>query len=136
MNEKDIEILAQNGWEVECESPLEISTHDGSFATNEAARIVLEMLKGQAAEEEVLEVKIVKAKQLLYGLMFERGDWASMHDVVFDLTNVSLMQEGLETIFDQLPDNIQFDAFKWGLSDTEVSESIHKYLKDNELHIK
>ena len=40
----DKKILEENGWKVECESPFEISTKDGSFATNEAASMVAECL--------------------------------------------------------------------------------------------
>ena len=35
----------ENGWEVECESPLEIRTKNGCFASGEAAHIVLSDLK-------------------------------------------------------------------------------------------
>lgn len=34
--------LAENGWVIECESPLEIRHNDGSFASNNAAKIVVE----------------------------------------------------------------------------------------------
>jgi len=79
------------------------------------------------------ELQIVAAKKQLYTLMFDRQDWGGIHDVIFDITNISLAQEGLEEIFDQLPDIIQFDAFKWGLNDTEVLEKIHKHIIDNEI---
>ena len=38
-------ILAEHGWEIECYSPFEIRTKDGSFASGEAAHIVLEYLR-------------------------------------------------------------------------------------------
>jgi hypothetical protein len=38
-------ILAANGWEIVCYSPFEIQTKDGSFASGEAAHIVLEYLR-------------------------------------------------------------------------------------------
>jgi len=41
MRAKDIKILEQHGWTVECESPLEIRHTDGSFATMKAAHIVV-----------------------------------------------------------------------------------------------
>ena len=43
--EEDIKLLEANGWEVECHSPFEIRTKDGSFASGEAAIIVLNDLK-------------------------------------------------------------------------------------------
>ena len=83
--------------------------------------------------EEHINSQLILAKKRLCDLIFERQDWASVHDVIYDITNVSLSQEGLEEIFDQLPDTIQFDAFKWGLSDTEVRGQIHKFIIDNEI---
>jgi hypothetical protein len=41
MNAEDIKFLEEWGWIVECESPLEIRHEDGSFATLNAAKIVL-----------------------------------------------------------------------------------------------
>lgn len=42
---EDLEFLEKHGWVVECESPFEISTPDGSSASGEAAYIVLNDLK-------------------------------------------------------------------------------------------
>jgi len=44
------EILENNGWVVECESPLEIRHDDGSFATMQAAQIVLDSLSNENIE--------------------------------------------------------------------------------------
>lgn len=44
--------LEENGWEVECQSPFEIRTKDGSFASGEAAMIVLEHLKSGYGDNE------------------------------------------------------------------------------------
>lgn len=41
MKREDIQILEDNGWIIECESPFEIRHEDGSFATQQAAEIVL-----------------------------------------------------------------------------------------------
>lgn len=42
MNLKEIEpLLARNGWSLDCESPLELSHSDGSFARGQAAKIVI-----------------------------------------------------------------------------------------------
>jgi hypothetical protein len=45
------EILTTEGWEVECELPFEIRHTDGSFATGQAADIVLEYLKDEHANQ-------------------------------------------------------------------------------------
>lgn len=41
----DNELFEKYGWTVECESPLEVRTDDGSFATMEAAHILLDYLR-------------------------------------------------------------------------------------------
>jgi len=41
----DEQLLAENGWTLECESPLEIRDDEGSFASGFAARIVLKQLR-------------------------------------------------------------------------------------------
>ena len=46
MNEDDIRLLEENGWDVECHSPFEIRFQDGgAFASGLAAQIVLDDLK-------------------------------------------------------------------------------------------
>ena len=45
MKKSDEQLFKQGGWEVECESPLEIRHEDGSFATQNAAIIVLSHLR-------------------------------------------------------------------------------------------
>lgn len=46
MSEKDLQLLTDNGWTVECVSPFEIrNKEDGSFATGSAAWIVLYWLR-------------------------------------------------------------------------------------------
>ena len=41
MSPEDSEMLYRAGWEVECQSPLELRHRDGSVATRTAAEIVL-----------------------------------------------------------------------------------------------
>lgn len=48
----DEEILEKFGWEMECESPFEIRHKDGSFATQQAAEIVLLAAKDGWLDEE------------------------------------------------------------------------------------
>lgn len=43
---RDIEaVLKDNGWEIQCEHPFEIRHEDGSYASGQAAHIVLHCLK-------------------------------------------------------------------------------------------
>lgn len=45
MKDEDEKLLEENGWTVNCWSPFEISTIEGSFASGEAAYMVLSELK-------------------------------------------------------------------------------------------
>lgn len=51
---KDKEILEQNGWFIECQSPFEIRHIDGDFATGQAARIVVDSLKKEFNPNKVI----------------------------------------------------------------------------------
>lgn len=42
MNADVIKALEANGWVMECESPLEFRHEDGSFASGQAAQLVME----------------------------------------------------------------------------------------------
>lgn len=52
MGRKDEKLLESHGWTVECESPFEIRHKDGSFATGQAADIVLAFLKEEEENEK------------------------------------------------------------------------------------
>ena len=79
----DEEMLALDGWEIECHSPFEIRHEDGSFATGQAADIVLSSLKE--------ELKIFTFKELAFGARFS---------YVKDLDNIwiKLSEEGFGLI--------------------------------------
>jgi hypothetical protein len=51
MYPEDKDILEEAGWTIECESPLEIKHSDGSMATLNAARAVIELLRIQYDED-------------------------------------------------------------------------------------
>jgi len=53
METNEIELLEKNGWVVECESPFEVRHEDGSFATGQAAEMVLWFLKEDEAAEAI-----------------------------------------------------------------------------------
>jgi hypothetical protein len=52
MNPTDKKLLKQYGWQVECESPFEIRHEDGSFATLNAAEIILSFIKDEDDEDD------------------------------------------------------------------------------------
>lgn len=54
MNDNDIKRIEAQGWVVECESPLEIRHSDGSFATRNAARTIVDGILSEGAEESTL----------------------------------------------------------------------------------
>lgn len=54
MNDNDIKRIEAQGWVVECESPLEIRHSDGSFATRNAARTIVDSILSEGAEESTL----------------------------------------------------------------------------------
>ena len=62
MTESDDDLLAAHGWMVECKSPFEIRHEDGSFATLQAADLVLQSLR----EESV----VMKFPDLALGARF------------------------------------------------------------------
>ena len=49
------ELLKKHGWEIDCESPFEISTKDGSFARGEAAIHVLASLEQEENDEQPIK---------------------------------------------------------------------------------
>lgn len=67
----DEEILEKNGWVMECESPLEITDNEGSFAKNRAARIVIDSFHDEYFEEQK-EAFLTASKDLLR--RFETGE--------------------------------------------------------------
>lgn len=52
MRESDKDVLEEAGWSIECEYPLEIRSKDGSFATQEAAFIVLNDLRQEFSKKD------------------------------------------------------------------------------------
>lgn len=51
MKESDEELLADSGWVIECESPLELRHSDGSFATKFAAYVLMSHLNDEKNEK-------------------------------------------------------------------------------------
>jgi hypothetical protein len=49
--------LEDNQWTIECESPLEVRHAEGSFATNYAAKVLLNELHSQYKDENVVEIE-------------------------------------------------------------------------------
>lgn len=62
MDKKDEMLLKAEGWELECESPFEIRHEDGSFASGQAAQIVLSVLRE--------EIQTMTFNEMAYGARF------------------------------------------------------------------
>lgn len=64
------DLLKENGWEVECESPFEIRHEDGSFASMNAAYRVVEELRLSDVMSSVLLIKDTYKAELIDKDMF------------------------------------------------------------------
>ena len=60
---------------------------------------------------------------------WEEGDFDSLHDTVFDLTDISLSHEQLLKIFNMLPQHLKDDAIRWGVDDSVVRDNIYEHLE-------
>ena len=76
------QLLEKEGWTVECESPLEIRHEDGSFATLNAADMVIQYIRNEAevcsarAALNTIQGSAQLAKQSCEGLM--QNLWAAV----------------------------------------------------------
>ena len=68
---------------------------------------------------------------MIVTVQYEKGDFDSFHDSVYDLTGQELTHEKLELIWLKIPEHIQNLAIMWGMSDTEVREKAYEYLEEN-----
>ena len=71
--EDDMKLLEENGWEVECESPFEIRSKDGGFASENAAYMILASLKEEAKIVTATKMDIEAVTMALSGRIM-RGD--------------------------------------------------------------
>ncbi len=67
---------------------------------------------------------------------FEKGDFNSLHDIIFDLIGEELTHDELKTIWDVLPEHLKEDAIHWGLNDSVVRDNIYVYLDENDAVLK
>jgi hypothetical protein len=68
---------------------------------------------------------------------FTQHEWNHLHDVVLDATwkttKSKLTQQELESLFQELPEHIQKEAYRWGLNDSVVRDSIYVWYKENKM---
>ena len=92
--------------------------------------------KDETNREKHIERELININKRLADLLFDQLEWDSFHDVVLDAMKISLNQEGLETIFWQLPEHTRALAFQWGLSDTVFRDDAYIFLEKTEIDIK
>ena len=68
---------------------------------------------------------------------FNENDWAHMHDCIlnatYNTTKLSLSQKELETLFLELPVDMQDDAVHWGMNDTPWRDNLYEWYQDNKM---
>lgn len=120
MKEEDEKLLEKYGWTVECYSPFEISTKDGSFARDEAAQYVLEGLKLNDYYEELSEKNFINIKILdtiYFSIISEGGDgdaiWLSRYtslDEIKILLNKYNIEKNIDWIIEENDNHLM-----WGI---------------------
>ena len=98
ISQSDEDLLVFNGWHVECASPFEIRHEDGSFATKQAADLILSSLK----EESV----VMKFRELALGARFSylgKLNKPFSHQRVW----IKISNEGFGQIVEYDPDSIK-----------------------------
>lgn len=82
-------------------------------------------------------VKHHKSKLMDYE--FDKSSWGSFHDCIFNAAHesngaeVSLSQEELESLFLELPDYLQYQAFMWGMGDTPWRDEVFEWYQENKM---
>ncbi len=117
-DKNDEELLEKYGWTVECYSPFEISTKDGSFARDEAAQYVLDCIRMEDADaienqlpvindidnyQENLFHNIVNMKHRIQGLAsFVQNDFNEMlEDGKITKEDIKIEIEEMDKSFDK-----------------------------------
>lgn len=110
VNINDEKALEENGWELECESPLEIRHEtSGDFASGQAARLVVDSIRGtvvvvaesEQIEKDTLEVTMVANDFLCYLQETDR------HETIPDKGDVVGMKEFLQDFFDYMAEKVK-----------------------------
>ena len=61
--------------------------------------------------------------------IFDKNDWAHLHDVVLETMDKSLSKEELIIIFNNLPSDLQHMAYEWGMNDTVFRDLTYEHLE-------
>jgi hypothetical protein len=80
MNEQDQKLLELHGWTVECESPFEIRNVDGSFASLQAADIVLADIRSESVVMKFPDLALGARFKYLSGASPDSKVWIKISD--------------------------------------------------------
>lgn len=63
---------------------------------------------------------------------FDQNDLDTLHDVIFNALNKEdLTNEQIIEYWNKFPDDIKFDALKWGVDDTPTNDNMYIWLQEN-----
>jgi hypothetical protein len=60
----------------------------------------------------------------------EKEDFDVLHDVVLGVTGYEYTNEELQTVWDNLPEDIQGTAIQWGTNDTVFRDNMYEHLEN------
>lgn len=90
--------------------------------------------------EEIQETKELQALKAMMSAKLDSHDWACFHDCLYNVTydektedGKSFTQSELEALFLEMPDDMQMDAFKWGMSDTPWRDGVYEWYQKNKM---
>ena len=67
---------------------------------------------------------------------FEKNEWSHLHDVVLSAMwdkSKKLSQSELEELFEEFPEHIKEDAYRQGLNNSVVSDTIYVWIEKNNI---
>ncbi len=78
---------------------------------------------------------IMEHQQLLFDKLHDltEHDWNHMHDCIFHVTKNSTSKDDMIKIFNEMPGDMKFDAFEWGMNDTLWRDNFIDWYKENKL---
>lgn len=65
------------------------------------------------------------------GVLLTRPDLDALHDVLYNLSDITYTDEQLYTIWKEIPQHLKDDATHWGMNDTVVRDNIYGWAKKN-----
>jgi len=91
----------------------------------------------QKNREDQVKRKAHYHKYKLMQYEFDKDDWAQFHDAIIEATwdsgKKSLTQEEMEALFMELPEIMQYEAFKWGMGDTPWRDELYTWYQENKM---